>query len=184
MKIRNMFSAIKSKLSVLYGKNKKLFTFVLIFIVAIVICVVFFPSGENKEETSSKIDSSSSSNTDDYKTEIEQKLRQMLLSIDEIESASVMVACDESEKFVYLKNTTQTTSGSGESSSSTITEEIVYEKNGSNSSPIIVSKTMPKIIGVWIVINEISPSTKLAIINSISSVLNIDETSISILQGR
>ena len=92
--------------------------------------------------------------------------------------------CDATEKIEYLKNVSETTSGSGDNISRTKTEEVVYEKNGSNSSAIVVSKTMPKIVGVWIVINEVSPSTKLAITNSICSVLNIDASSISILQER
>ena len=184
MKIKNFLTFLKSKLGLIYSKNKKLFIFVLLFITVIAVCVFMFPSNKEKDKSSLMSENLPSENVDDYKTELEQKLKQMLLSIDEIEFASVMVVCDESEKYVYLKNLTQTTSGSGDSASKTITEEVVYEKNGSNSLPIIVSRTMPKVVGVWIIIDSVSPSTKLAITNSICSVLNIDESSISILQGR
>ncbi len=184
MKIKNLFASLKSKLISIFGKNKKLSTFVLIAIFLVAVCFFLIPDNKSKGEEQSKSDSSLLVSVGDYKNDIELKLKQMLLSIDEIESANVMVVCDESEKYVFLKDVTETISGSGDSSSKTTTEKVVFEKSGSNNSPIIVSKTMPKVMGVWIVINSVSPSTKLAITNSVSSVLNIDESRISILQGR
>ena len=183
MKLKNFFSLIKNKLSLIGGKNKKIFTLIVILIALVCLCVFVFPSSDKKEQKV-EIENQSSFNSESYENEIENKLKQMLLSISEINEANVMVVCDSTESVEYLKNRSETTSGSGDNVSKTITEDVVYEKNGSNSSAIIISKTMPKILGVWIVINEVSPSTKLAIINSICSVLNIDESSISILQGR
>ena len=182
MKLKNLFSSIKIKFSEVFKKNKKLALFVLIAIVLIFVCVTVFPNKESDNNISSNSETLSKVGAKEFKDELELKLKQMLLSIDEVENANVMVVCDESEKYVYLKNTTQTSSGSGDSTTKTITEEVVYEKNGSVSLPIVVSKTMPNIVGVWIVINSVSPSTKLAITNSVSSVLNIDESCISILQ--
>ncbi len=184
MKFKNLFSMVKTKILSLFGKNKRLASFVLIALVLVLICIFVFPSNESKNEEITKSESALYDLSKEYKDRVEEKIKQMLLSIDEISSASVMVVCDESEKYVYLKNITQTSSGSGDSESKTISEEVVYEKNGSNSLPIIVSKIMPKILGVWIVINSVSPSTKLDIINSLCSVLNIDKSSISILQER
>jgi len=183
MKLKNLITSLKSKFVMVFGKNKKLWSFVLIGIMLVAVCVFFFPN-ESKKENSQKIESGFSSSEKEYKDVLELKLKQMLLAVNEVETANVMVVCDESEKYVYLKNITETSSGSGESSSKTITEEVVYEKSGSNSTPILVSKVMPKIVGVLIVINTVSPSTKLAITNSVASVLNIDESRISILQGR
>lgn len=183
MKLKNFFSLIKNKLSLIGGKNKKIFTLIVILIALVCLCVFVFPSSDKKEQRV-EIENQTSFNSESYEIEIENKLKQMLLSISEINEANVMVVCDSTESVEYLKNRSETTSGSGDNVSKTITEDVVYEKNGSNSSAIIISKTMPKILGVWIVINEVSPSTKLAIINSICSVLNIDESSISILQGR
>ena len=117
-----------------------------------------------------------------YESELEYKITKMLLAIKEIDSATVMVVCDESERVEYLKNTSETVSGSGESSSTTKIEDVAYEKNGSNSTPIVIATHMPKIVGVWIVVNHVSASTKLSILKSVSSVLNIEESSISILQ--
>ena len=61
-------------------------------------------------------------------------------------------------------------------------ENVVYDKNGSSQSPILVSTDYPKVVGVLVVLNKVSPSIKLSIQNSISGVLNIDADSIFILQ--
>lgn len=183
MKIKNLIASLKSKFVLVFGKNKKLWSFVLIGIMLVAVCVFLLPN-DSKKEDSQKIDTSFNLASKEYKEALELKLKQILLAVDEVESASVMVVCDESEKYVYLKNITETSSGAGEGSSKTTSEEVVYEKSGSNSAPILVSKVMPKIVGVLIVINSVSPSTKLAITNSVASVLNIDESRISILQGR
>ena len=184
MKLKNLLASLKNKFSSLSIKNKKFWYLGIILVVLIALCVFVFPSSDKDKKDASEINSQTSLISKKYEDEIEQKLKQMLLSISEINEASVMVVCDATEKVEYLKNISETSSGSGDSLSKTITEEVVYEKDGSNSSAIVVSKTMPKIMGVWIVINEVSPSTKLAITNSICSVLNIEESRISILQGR
>lgn len=180
MKLKNLILFLKTKAGGLF-KNKKA-VFVLL-IVILVFIVLVMPSGKSKtnlnKNESVNLSKESSFN---YELELEEKIRKMLLAIAEVKNASVMVVCDETEKVEYLKNTSETISGSGESSSQTKTEEVVYEKNGSNNTPIIITTYKPKVVGVWIIVTEISPSTKLAIIKSIASVLNINESCISILQ--
>ena len=184
MKIKNLLSFLKSKLTSKTGKNKTFYFLGIILLILICLCIFVFPKNKSSEEKNESKIESTKTNSLKYEDVIEGKILNMLLAIGEINQAKVMVVCDSSEHIEYLKNRTETSSGSGESASKTITEEVVYEKNGSNSSAVIISKTMPKILGVWIVVNEISPSTKLAITNSICSVLNISESSISILQER
>ena len=182
MKLKNLFLSLKNKISFLYGKNKKLFVWGIVLLVLVFVFLFAFPK-ENYEDKNLAKDSESVKNISlGYEEELEFKIQKMLVSISEVSVANVMVFCDSSERYEYLKNVSETSSGSGDSASKTITEEVVYEKNGSNSSPIVISKTMPKVLGVWIVINQVSPSTKLVITNSICSVLNIDASCISILQ--
>lgn len=181
MKIKELFSKVKYIFS-LGGKHKKFSTLCIILFCLILFSIFAFPKTKSSSDDKIETPNLSSVTSRDYEDEIESKIKQMLLSMTEISVANVMVFCDSSVKYDYLKNVTESVSGSGESSNKATTEEVVYEKNGSNTSPIIVSKIMPKINGVWVVINQVSPSTKLAITNSISSVLNIDPSSISILQ--
>lgn len=182
MKKSNVFSNLKSKIVGGFQKNKKLFILTTILIFVLIVSLFFYPKSNKKEtDSSDKTEPLAETSVSDYAGEIESKLKQMLLSIDEVKSANVMVLCESTVINDYLKDKTETKNADGSSSYS---EETAYEKNGSNSSPIIISSKMPKIVGVWVIINEVSPSTKLAITNSISSVLNLSETSISILQER
>ena len=167
----------------LFNKNKKLLLVTTILICVIVVAFVFSlvkPKPQNVESNTSNF----SSIDDSYEQVIETKIKSMLLSIDEIKSANVMVACETTVIKQYLKNTNQTTTKSDNSTTTTLTEDVVFEKTGSSNTPIVVSTKMPKIVGVWIIINTVSASTRLAIINSICSVLNINESCISILQER
>lgn len=178
--MKNFFSKLKSKISLLYNKNKKLFLISLILIAVIVVCVFFYPSAAIGQSSNKTTKQETEISSQDYVGKLEDKVEAMLLAIDEITSANVMIVCETSEILEYLKNTTESSSESGSSK----TEEVVYEKNGSSNQPIVVKTTMPKIVGVWVVVNQVSASTKIAIKSSLSSVLNVDETSISILQER
>lgn len=186
MKIKNFFSGLKTKISSLYSKNKKLFILTMVLILVLLVSFLFYPKSKAKSSKNSVNENLAVKRDDssDYSKQLETKLEQMLLSLGEVKKASVMVVCESSVSYDYLKNRKETTSGSGDNISKTIDEEVAYEKNGSASTPIIISTIMPKIVGVWVIINSVSASTKLAITNSISSVLNLDETSISILQER
>ena len=106
----------------------------------------------------------------------------MLLEINEVTSASVMVMVESSPKIEYLTEREEDVKTDEKGSSSVVSTTVVFEKNGSVNTPIVVTTIMPKVTGVFIVLNKISPSTKISIINSISIVLNIDSKCISILQ--
>lgn len=179
--MKNILSGLKKKLSLLYSKNKKLFTIIIALVLVIIVCLLFYPkSSSEKNDNNSNNMSSSNDVAQDYSSKVENKIKAMLLTLDEVNKASVMVVCFSSEIVEYKTNINETTSDN----SSTKSEEVAYEKDGSKNTPIIVTTKNPKIVGIWIIINSVSASTKLAITNSICSVLNIDEASINILQER
>lgn len=178
MKIIKYYKKIKEKLQLLFNKNKKLFFATVICIILIVV-VLFFPTGKSESSIENK-DFYVSENVSSYCELIENKIERMLKSIAAISSADVMVMAESSPKYVYLTQTETTVSGEN----STTKEEIIYEKNGSSQSPVLVSTIYPKITGVLITINKIDSSTKLSIQNAISGVLNIDSSCIFILQDR
>lgn len=182
MKKSNFFVNVKTKFSSLFQKNKKLFILLVVLVCILLFCMIFYPkSAKSESDTDVKSELNTDVSASDYASSIENKIQSMLLSVDEIKKASVMVLCESTIINDYLKDKSETKNADG---STTYSEETAYEKNSSNTSPIIISSKMPKIVGVWVIINEVSPSTKLAITNSISSVLNLNETSISILQER
>ena len=181
MKLKNILSKIKTKLFVLVVKNKKLFTFFAVLIAALLIYFSFLPSSTGSVENKTQSKQTDNVCNENYAAIIETKIENMLLSLSEVTKADVMVICDSTEVYEYLKNTDETKAENG---SSTIREEVAYEKDGSNSKPIVITIKSPKIVGVWVIINSVSASTKLAITNSLKSVLNIDESSINILKER
>lgn len=165
--------------NIVCGKNKKNLLLIIGLIFGVILLIIsFFIPSKNKVIKNEKIEVSVS----DYSTSIETKLKQMLLEINEVTSASVMVMVESSPKIEYLTEREEDVKTDEKGSSSTISTTVVFEKNGSVNTPIVVTTIMPKVTGVFIVLNKISPSTKISIINSISIVLNIDSKCISILQ--
>jgi stage III sporulation protein AG len=164
-----------------FSRNKKLTILVVVLVSAFLFSVIFYPSNGTNNDDGVKNESSQKVESVDYPSQLESKIKSMLMNISEISKVDVMVVCESSEIYEFLKNHEESKTDGG---SSTIRDEVVYQKDGSNSMPIVISSKMPKIVGVWIIVNSISPSTKLAITNSIKSVLNLDESCISILQER
>ncbi len=161
------------------GKNHKSLFLIIGLIVGVVLLVIsFIMPQKNKTIKNEKVEISVS----DYSMSIESKLEQMLLEINEVTSASVMVMVESSPKIEYLTEKEEEIKTDDKGSSSVISTTVVFEKNGSVNTPIVVTTLMPKVTGVFIVLNKISSSTKISIINSISIVLNIESKCISILQ--
>ena len=182
MKINDIFIKIKDKLLFLYDKNKKLF-FIFIFVILAVIVLMFYQNPILKSENSITIDNHKIQ-TNSYIDKLELKIESMLKNISSVNQVSVMVMAESTEIKNYLtqSESTKTTNSSGDSE--IIKEEIIYEKNGSSQTPVVISVTYPKIKGVFIVLNKIDASTKVSIQNAVAGVLNIDTTSIFILQDR
>ncbi len=184
MKIKKKFNEILSKIRNIYHRNKKLFfvSMIIVFIFVLVIVYTLFFSGNKVSKNSSNTNSVS---LDNYTETLENKLSNMLLSVDEIKTVSVLVMVDSSPIINYLTENemSETTNSSGGITSSSSSKP-VFEKNSGISSPIVISTTLPKVTGVLIVTNKINASTKISIINAISMVLNVDVSCICILQER
>ena len=184
MKILSFFNKIKQNLRKLYENNKKLFFMsVSIFSIIIIVGIVYLSSLLKTNETSkSKVETTKTSSDYSYSIYLENKIIDMLTSLDSVSKAKVFVMLDGSEKKYYLKETSTSENSGQSSNSNNFDEKIVYEKSGTNTVPVVVSTEFPNVVGVMIILNKISPSTKLSITNALSVVLNIDSSCISILQ--
>lgn len=183
MKILKLFTWIKEKFSNFFksGKKSKFLIIAAALIMTLIVISIFFPS--NKSKKASSVNEDSSVLISDYAKSLETKLEDMLLKLDQVESVSVLVILESTVKNEYLMNSNETTSTTADGgSTSTKSSEAVFEKSGSTSKPVIVSTTMPKVVGVLIVVNKIDASTKNSILSSVSTVLNLNLSSISILQ--
>lgn len=172
-KIKDWFKNVKNT------KNKKnIFLIIGLILGAGLLIFSFFLSSNNAGVKDEKTNVSIL----DYSSNVELKLEEMLLNLNEVTNVSVMVMVDSSPKIEYLTEREEEVKTDEKGSLSTISTTVVFEKNGSTTTPVVVTTIMPKITGVFIVLNNISASTKISIINSVSVVLNIDPSCISILQ--
>lgn len=170
----------KEKFKNLFSDKKKSFIFV--FVAIVVVGVLLVSSYFETDSSKKQIENESDFSILEYSNNIEKKLQAMILSVEEIESASVMVMVESTPKISYLTEGEETIETDEKGSSSTKSTTVVFEKNGSVYAPIVVTTLMPKVTGVLIVVNNISASTKHSLLNSVAVVLNIDVSSISILQ--
>ena len=157
--------------------------FLIILLIGVIV-FYFVISTNSNLKNNNRTDEKVEVTTSDYADSIEKKLESMLIKIDEINSVSIMVLVESTPKIEYLTESKIEQSSDEKGSSSTTSTTVVFQKDGSVSTPVVVTTIMPKISGVLIVVNQISASTKLSIINSICVVLNIEESCISILQER
>ncbi len=181
MKIFAFLSKIKERFVPMFkNKNKtKLFLYICIFLLIVIFA---FPLFFKKDETNSSEKIEKKISVTEYSKSIELKLETMLQGLSEVTSVSAMVMVDSSPKVEYLTEIETITEITEKGSSKTEATTVVFEKDGSISTPIVITTIMPKITGVLLVLNDISASTKYNIINSVSIVLNIDSSCISILQ--
>ena len=82
----------------------------------------------------------------------------------------------------YLFETDIVNNSSQSNQNITEKKEVVYQKNGSSNQPVKISTSYPEITGVLIYINKIDAIIKINIQKAISTVLNVDQSCIYILQ--
>ena len=90
----------------------------------------------------------------------------MIIGVGEITSASVMVMVESTPKIEYLTEGEDTVETNEKGSTSTKSQTVVFEKDGSVYSPVVITTLMPKVTGVLVVVNNVSASTKHSLINS------------------
>ncbi len=179
------FKDIKSKIVNAYKSNKKIFVAcVCLIVVALFLVISIFakglsPSSSKKSNTSTNTNSVSIT---EYTAMVENKINNMLLSIEDVKKVSTFVMVESTPKIEYLTEKQDSTTTNSNNTVTSSSSSVVFEKNGSISTPVVVTTLMPKVTGVFVVINEVSASTKYNIIHSLSVVLNVDESCISILQ--
>lgn len=177
------FSEIKDKICTFYSKNKKMFFACIICFGLIIVLFVSSLTGLAKNKKS-KQEKKQEVSVTSYATSVEEKLASIISKLDTISNVEVFVMVEATPTITYLTERKETTVTNSAGTTSEISTTVVFEKNGSISTPIVVTTIMPKVTGVLIVTNKIDYTTKLSIINSISIVLNVDESRISLLQER
>ena len=174
----SFFNRLKNYLTI---KNIKILAFVLIGIVAIILCFGFSGGDvDNISETSGSI--SSYMTTIEYCDILETKLENVLSQIKGAGKVKVMVSVNGSPELIYASDIDEKTS-STTSGTTTTTSSSPIIVDGSDSA-LILSENLPQVKGVIVVSSGASNvAVKLDILNAVSTLLDISKEKVSVLNG-
>ncbi len=160
--------------------NKKNIVLIICAVLALVFLVVsgFLEGTENSEEVNVKLNMSS----EEYIKEQEEKLKELIENIDGAGETEVMITLESCYENVYLKDSNLKTESTEGVFKEEQEENFVMAKTGSNTQDGVIIKVYePVVKGVAVVAtggdNE---KVKMAIIETVSAVFNINSTNISV----
>lgn len=172
----NKLKEISGELS----KNKKNFVLIICAVVAILLLVISeFTGSENESDSENKNNYISS---ESYIKEQEAKLAELLEAIDGAGEVEVMITLESCYENVYLKDKNLKTESDNGDFKEESDETYIMAKTGSNTQEGVIIKVYePVVKGVAVVAtggeNE---KVKMAIIETVSAVFDIDSTNISV----
>lgn len=170
---------IKELFKNLSGNKKN----IVLVICAVAALVLLIASGFSEEkEASEQYDVNLNVSSTEYINKQEEKLRELIEKIDGAGEAEVMITLESCYENVYLKDSSLKT----ESTSGVFKEEqeesFVMAKTGSNTQDGVIIKVYePVVKGVAVVATGgDDEKVKMAIIETVSAVFNINSTNISV----
>ncbi|MCD7796631.1 MAG: hypothetical protein LUG95_03175 [Clostridiales bacterium] len=115
--------------------------------------------------------------SEDYADEIEQKLTEIISSINGVGECKIMVTLENSSENVYA---TDVQSDSDTDSSSTSEEYVIYDSNN-DEEPVLLKEYYPKILGVTIVCSGGDDVViKETVTDTVTSLFNISTNRVSV----
>ena len=170
------FKDVFNKLS----KNKKNLVLALCSVLALVLLLVSEFVSDDKLDSSEKVNSYVSS--ENYIKEQEEKLKELLEAIDGAGEVEVMITLESCYENVYLKDKNlKTESGNGDFKEESDETYIMAKTSSNTQEGVIIKVYEPVIKGVAVVASGgESEKVKMAIIETVSAVFNIDSTNISV----
>ena len=180
---KSLFLNLFSKLS-----NKRNLKVILLIVVGILFIVLLFGFDFKKEKLKEKtVDTTSNGyiSTIDYCKLMEDKLIEVLSSVEGAGQVRVMITVDGSPELVYAneKDQTSSTNSSGSVTASTYSSPIIINDNGT-STALVMTEILPAVKGVIVVASGAgNVATKLDLLNAVSTVLDISTNQVTILKG-
>ena len=170
------FKDVFNKLS----KNKKNLVLALCSVLALVLLLVSEFASDDKLDSSEKVNSYVSS--ENYIKEQEEKLKELLEAIDGAGEVEVMITLESCYENVYLKDKNlKTESGNGDFKEESDETYIMAKTSSNTQEGVIIKVYEPAVKGVAVVATGgESEKVKMAIIETVSAVFNIDSTNISV----
>ena len=167
-----------SKLLIL--KNKKILISLAI-VLGLVLILLFLRTGTTTT-TYNKTSSTKEQSFDEYVDYTETRIKNIISSINGVGAVKVLISTDTSIEVCYAKDVEKKEVNETEY---IIQESVVYEKNGSSSSGLIIYKKYPKINGILVVAEGANDEkVRIMIINALSAVFDVDISKIEVLAGK
>ena len=170
------FKDVFGKLS----KSKKNLVLIICSVLAVILLIVSeFATSDKKE---SELDVNTGVSSAEYIENQEEKLQSLLETIDGAGNVEVMITLESCYENVYLKDSSLKTESKEEDFKEEQEETYIMAKTGSNTQDGVIIKVYePVVKGVAVVAegggNE---NIKMAIIETVSAVFNINSTNISV----
>lgn len=170
------FKTILNKLNV----DKKTALFIVMgFTVIIIIFFSEFIGNENSDKKSSE--GIQTLTSVDYCEYLEEKVEEVVESIEGAGEAMVMITLSETTEYIYATNDKDTRKSSNDDDNSTFENDYVIIENNNNDTGLLIKTIEPKVRGVAVVCEGGSDSTvQRQIYSAVSAVLNISTSRISI----
>lgn len=171
-----MENKIKEKIkSFLSGDRKRIKIIVAIGLIGMVLILAseMMSGGEKSKETKNESPVSCS----DYTAELEDRLTNVISSIDGVGECKVMITLENTTESVYATNSE---AKSDDGSRNQKDEYVIYDSSG-GETPVLIKEYMPKVQGVTVVCSggdDIVVKEK--IIESVTSLFNISANRISV----
>jgi len=165
------------------GRQSKIKIVIVVILIFIVIGIFLSSLKTNKPTEIKKIENKL--NALEYCESVENRLISVIGKIKGVGEVDVFVMVDASPTIKYLEESITTTEEKDGNISTSIQTTIVMSKNGSITTPVVVVELMPKITGVLVVATGAKDiKLKTTLINAISAILNVDISSVEVLEGR
>ena len=164
-------------------KNIKHIEIIVVVLFVFVLAVLYISSLTNTTKTS--LDDF---NVQEYASNLECKLENVLGEISGAGKVSVMIMLDGGMKYEYAKESEEVTTSSsltnGTNSKTTTNENIVMITQNGKSTPLIIREYYPEVTGVVVVCSGAKNiAVKLNIISAVSTLLGVDNSKIEVLVG-
>lgn len=158
--------------------DKKTALFVVIGFTAILIIFLSELNNSGSEEINIDTEEMSSVTYCEY---LEDKVKEIVESIDGAGEAKVMITLSETTEYIYATNDKDSRKSDENADDSTFENDYVIIENNSNDTGLLIKTIEPKVRGVAVVCEGGNDSTvQRQIYSAVSAVLNISTSRISI----
>lgn len=147
-----------------------------------VVMIIFFSELNVSENNDKKLsDDMQTLNSMDYCEYLEEKVEEIVESIDGAGEARVMITLSETTEYIYATNDKDIRKSSNDDDNSTFENYYVIIENNNIDTGLLIKTIEPKVRGVAVVCEGGSDSTvQRQIYSAVSAVLNISTSRISI----